>query len=196
MASWKPSNASDIIPFIHAQVEINLRDIFGADGYVALRPGSFASNTRQWKDGLEKGEVEIYLPSMTVDGIVPEDIGRVGGRVLAKGPQDESRALYLYGPRLMSQEENVNILAKVLGKDVKVKSLEREEAYKMLTEKRGLPPALAEYMTKQADQNPAGSQVFGFAVGEEELSNVEKYSGRPATTFEQWAEQNKQMFVS
>ncbi len=188
---------SDVIPYIHAQVEINLRDIFGADGYVAARPGSFASNSRQWKAGIEKGEVEIYMPEAMVDGIVPEDIGRVCGKVLAKGPQDESRALYLYGPRLMSQEQQVKTIAGVLGKEVKIKSLGREEAYKMLTEQRGMPPPLAEYMTRQAPEpTPGVSRVFGFAVGEEELSNVEEYSGKPATTFEAWAQQNKQMFVS
>jgi len=38
--------------------------------------------------------------------------------------------------------------------------------------------------------------VFGYSVREKELSHVQKYSGKEATTFEKWVEQNKQIFVS
>jgi uncharacterized protein YbjT (DUF2867 family) len=188
---------SEVIPYVHAQVEINLEEIFGADGFVAVRPGSFASNTLQYKAGLEKGEVKIYRPDAKVDCIVPEDIGRVCGTVLSKGPQDEQRAIYLYGPKLLSQTDSVRTLAKALGKNPKIVSADEQDAYKMFVEERGVPVALAKYMISRAGKTATGhSQVFGYPVSEEQLSNVQKYSGRKATTFEEWAEQNKQMFVS
>jgi len=192
----KAIEPSEIIPYIHAQVEINLGEIFGPDGFVAARPGSFASNTAQYKAGLEKGEVKIYMPDAKVDCIVPEDIGRVCGTVLAKGPQDEQRAIYLYGPDLLTQMDSVKILAKVLGKNPKIVSADEQEAYKMF-EERGAPAPMARYMINRSGTNiTEPSQVFGYPVTEEQLSNVQKYSGRKATTFEEWAEQNKQMFVS
>jgi uncharacterized protein YbjT (DUF2867 family) len=193
----KAIQPSEVIPYVHAQVEINLGEIFGADGFVAVRPGSFASNTRQYKAGLEKGEVKIYGPDAKVDCIVPEDIGRVCGTVLSKGPQDEQRAIYLYGPKLLSQTDSVRTLAKALGKNPKIVSADEQDAYKMFVEERGVPVPLAKYMISRAGRTATGhSQVFGYPVSEEQLSNVQKYSGRKATTFEEWVEQNKQMFVS
>lgn len=193
----KAIQPSEIIPYGHAQVEINLGEVFGTDGFVAARPGSFASNTRQYKAGFEKGEVKIWMPDATVDCIVPEDIGRVCGTVLAKGPQDEQRAIYLYGPELLSQRDSVMIVAQVLGKSPKIEIVAEEDAYKMFVEERGLPAPLARYMTSQGGKPFTGhSQVFGYSVEEEQLSNVQKYSGRKATTFKEWVEHNKQMFVS
>ena len=188
---------SEVIPYVHAQVEISLGEIFGTDGFVAVRPGSFASNTLQYKAGLEKGEVKIHMPDAKVDCIVPEDIGRVCGRVLAKGPQNEQRAIYLYGPELLSQTDSVRILAKALGKNPRIETANEQDAYKMFVEERGVPVLVAKYMIRQAGKTVTErSQVFGYPVSEEQLSNVQKYSGRKGTTFEEWVEQNKQMFVS
>ena len=188
---------NDIIAYMHAQVEIVLQEVFGADQFVAVRPGSFASNTVLYKAGLAKGEVKVFGPDALVDNIVPEDIGRVCGTVLAKGPQDERRAIYLYGPELLSQMECVKILAKVLGKSPKLEIADEQEALKMFVEERGLPPFLAKYMVEQSGKTAADkSLVFGYPIKEEDLPNVEQYSGRRATTFEEWAEQNKQSFLS
>ena len=193
----KAIQPSEIIPYVHAQVEINLGEIFGADGFVAVRPGSFASNVRQYKAGLAKGEVKIYGPDAKVDYIVPEDIGRVCGAILSKGPQDEQRAIYLYGPELVSQADSVRILAKALGKDPKIESADEQYAYKMFVEERGVAVPVAKYMISRTGRTATGpNQVFGYPVSEEQLSNVQKYSGRKATRFEEWVEQNKQMFAS
>jgi uncharacterized protein YbjT (DUF2867 family) len=189
----------DLIPYMHAQVEIHLGQVFGPGGFVAARPGSFASNTLQYKAGLAQGRVKIYAPEATVDCIVPEDIGRVCGTVLARGPPTPPAApMYLYGPQLLSQVDTVKILAKVLGKDATIESADEKEAYKIYVEERGVPPPFAEYMIRQATKSVAGGQglgVFGYSLTQEELSNVEKYSGKKATTFEEWAEQNKHRFT-
>lgn len=185
-----------LIPFIHAQVEINLGEVFGANSYVAARPGSFASNEYMYKAGLEAGTVKIFNPDATVDCIVPEDIGRFCGTVLAKGPpQDGERHVYLYGPQLLRLEDVVRTIAKVLGKDPQIVPVDEQDAAK-LYEERGFPPAIANsFATQLAKKVPAPS-VFGTPIKEEEMSNVEKYTGNKATTFEQWVEKNKQMFVS
>jgi uncharacterized protein YbjT (DUF2867 family) len=188
---------SEVIPYLHAQVEINLREVFGADGFVAARPGSFASNLRQYKPGLERGEVKVFMADATVDCIVPEDIGAVCGTVLAKGPLDKERAIYLYGPKLLSQREAVRIVAKALGKDPGIRAATEQDAYKMFIEERGVPLPIAKYMISRASKTvPGHLQVFGYPVTEEQLLNVQKYSGRKATSFEDWVEQNKQSFVS
>ncbi|CAM1508164.1 Fc.00g050120.m01.CDS01 [Cosmosporella sp. VM-42] len=189
---------SEVIPYIHAQVEIQLREILGEDKFVAIRPGSFASNTRQYKAGLRNGEVRVYGLDSKVDCIVPEDIGRVSGTVLANGPpQDGERALYLYGPELMSQATCVRTLADALGQNPRIEPASEEEAYKLFVEGRGMPDALAKYMVNQPKRKVVGdSHVFGYPVPKEHLSNVEKYSGRKATTFAEWARENKEVFLS
>ena len=193
----KAIQPSELIPYAHAQVEISLGEIYGADGFVAVRPAYFASNTRQYKAGLAKGEVKVYVPDATVDCIVPEDIGRVSGTVLAKGPQDEQRVIYLFGPELRSQADAVRVLAKVLGKNPKIESADEQEAYKIFVEEFGMAPPIAKYMISLTGTKATGrNQVFGFPVSEEDASNVQKYSGKKATTFEEWAERNKQLFLS
>ncbi|KAK5050834.1 hypothetical protein LTR84_003393 [Exophiala bonariae] len=188
---------SEVIPYFHAQVEMNLKEAFGAGGYIAARPGSFASNTLQYKAGLESGLVKIFAPNSTVDCIAPEDIGRACGKALVEGPQDENTAMYLYGPQLISQADCVKTLAKVLGKNPTIEPMEREEAYKSFTEERRWPAPLAEYMIRQLEAtDSARSLTCGYSVDAEQLSNVEKYTGKKGITFEEWAEQNKQMFIS
>jgi uncharacterized protein YbjT (DUF2867 family) len=193
----KAVEPSEIIPYLHAQVEVNLKEIFGADGYVALRPGSFAGNTLQYKGGLQKGEVKIHGPDAKVDNIVQKDIGVVGGTILATGPQDENRAIYLYGPELISQKDVVKIIAEELGKSIKTEKSDDKEAYKLYVEERKVPPPIAEYLIRRGGGSDAGKQqVFGYTVTDEQLTNVEKYSGKKATTFREWVKQNKDIFVS
>jgi uncharacterized protein YbjT (DUF2867 family) len=190
---------SEVISFLHAQVEINLREIFGVDGFVAARPGSFATNTLQYKLGLQEGLVKIHGPDEKVDCIVQEDIGRVCGTVLANGPRDWERAIYLYGPKLLPQTEVVEILARVLGKSVKIEAADEKDAYKMLVEVRGVPAPIAKYLVNQVEESMSNAErntVFGYPVSEEQLSNIQKYTGKNATTFEEWAEQNKHIFSS
>lgn len=187
------------IPWVHAQVEIVLRDVFGKDGFVALRPGSFATNNIAIKQDLHRGTVRIYKPDRLIDHIVPEDIGRVAGTILAKEPQDEERAILLFGPKLWSPVDTTNIIAKKVGKDPKIVFIEEPEAYEMFVKEGapgGLPEVLVRYILDMVNKSvPGQSDVWGFPVTEKLLHNVEKYSGKKATTFEDWAEQNKQMFM-
>lgn len=187
---------ADLIPYMHARVEMSLRDVFGEHAYVAARPGAFASNTAQYKAGLQAGEVGVFGLQSVVDCIVPADIGRVCGTVLAHGPPaDGQRHLYLYGPRLYSQEECVGVLARGLAKEPKIVAVAEQDAHKLFGH---MPPALVDYMIRhQRMPVPSGElQVFGYPVTQDQLSNVERYSGSKATTFPEWVEQNKQLFLS
>jgi uncharacterized protein YbjT (DUF2867 family) len=133
------------IPYVDAQVKIVLREVFGKDGFVAVRPGSFASNTIQIKKELERGVVRIYKSDRKLDHIVPEDIGRVAGTILAKGPQDAEQAILLFGPELWSPVETTRIIEKKLGKDPKIAFIEEPEAYELFVEGAlgGVPESLA-----------------------------------------------------
>ncbi|KAL8955399.1 MAG: hypothetical protein Q9183_006664 [Haloplaca sp. 2 TL-2023] len=133
-----------------------------------------------------------------MDCIAPEDIGRVSGTVLAKGPQVEQRVIYLYGPELTSQSDCVKIIASVLGKEVKIEERDAESAYKMFTEEESMPPPLAEYLVKQFGKRfPEGvDAAFGTTIDRKHMENVERYSGKKAMTFKEWVENNKAKFLS
>ena len=186
---------SDVIPWAHAQVEISLTEVFGEDRFVPLRPGSFSSNNMQYKKGLEDGLVKITGPDMQVDNIVPEDIGRVGGTVLAKGLEGKDRVIYLYGEELLTQRETVEVMAKVLGKSAKIEKSSEEEAIEMF-KARGIPAPLMDYMIRRSRVTPsAGLNVFGYSLEKEELKNVQKYTGKKFTTFEEWMQTVKGAFA-
>jgi uncharacterized protein YbjT (DUF2867 family) len=189
---------SDAIPYGHAKIEMTLTEIVGQDGFVAVRPGNFASNTLQYKPGLASGKVMVALPDSQVDCIVPKDIGRVCGTILVNGPPpDGERTPYLYGPQLIKNRDLVKLLLTTLGKEaVAVEDADNETAYKMFTEQRRLPPLVAKYMVDRGSVNAGPDSVYGYKIMREELSNVEKYSGRKGTSILQWLEENKTLFLA
>ena len=186
---------SELIPWAHAQVELSLTEVFGEDAFVPLRPGSFSSNNMQYKQGLTDGLVKIMGPDAQVDNIVPEDIGRVGGTVLAKGLEGKDRIIYLYGEELLSQKDTVEVMAKVLGKSPKIQESSDEEAIEMF-KKRGIPEPLMDYMIRQSRATPSGGiNIFGYSVEKEDLKNVHRYTGKKFTTFEEWMQTVKGAFA-
>ena len=59
----------DLLPYVHAQVEANLEDVFGADAHVAVRPGCFITNLLSEKEGIVKNDVKMSLQTL---------IGKIG----------------------------------------------------------------------------------------------------------------------
>jgi hypothetical protein len=56
----KDVESRDLIPYIHAQVEINLDEVFGPENYVAVRPGGFAANLMRNKSGIAAGGQALH----------------------------------------------------------------------------------------------------------------------------------------
>lgn len=186
----------DIIDYLHAQVELNLESIFGREHFVALRPGSFASNELQYAPSFRKGEVvRITFPRQRVDCIVPQDIGLVAGTILAKGPpEDGNRTIYLYGPHFLRPGDIVATITRVLGRKPQVKACEEADARKVLVE-RGNPPPLAEYFMRQSLRcTGQDGEIVGRRVNPADRENVQKYGGAKATTFEEYVRENRGEF--
>lgn len=187
---------ADVIPYVHAQVELNLEAVFGKDGVVALRPGSFVGNNMQFKPGILEGEVKMYAPEAHIDNIVQEDIGRVGGTILAKGPPTDTRHIYLYGPMMKSRGDTAKAIASAIGKDAKIVGLNKEEAVEEFKKAAHTPEPVIDYMIRRLTLGKEGKgELLGYSVSPEEHSNVEKYSGTKATTLEEWLSANKQLFA-
>lgn len=188
--------ANDIIPFIHAQVEIQLENVFGPNNFVAIRPGFFATNSLMyWGRGIKAGEVDLCVPDGKQDMITPDDMGRVSGTVLANGPKDGQRHVYLFGPDLLPQEEALEIIQKrALKQPIKVNKVTDQEGIKRVFLQTGLPASMADYfswkmMTFQGNTGLEDRPLFN-----EGVENVQRYTGRPSQKFEDWVEANKSLF--
>ncbi|OQE26930.1 hypothetical protein PENFLA_c006G03563 [Penicillium flavigenum] len=184
---------SDIIPYSHAQVEINLDEIFGPENYVAVRPGGFATNMLRNKSDIAAGEVKLYTPNFKLDCVTPIDMGRVSGTILSQGPKNEQRKVYVYGPQIISMSDAIHTIAKVLGKNVKITTINAEEALEQHLS-HGLPKPLAEYMIRRFGSDDNGNVPR--AHYEEGVQNVQLYTGGPSTGFEKWVATNKDLFTA
>ncbi|KAF7328746.1 NmrA-like family protein [Mycena venus] len=191
--------AQEIIPYAHAQGEAALQEVFGESGYVALRPGGFASNSLRWAGMVKAGSVKMPYPEAKFDWIVPEDIGRAGGTILVNGPSSTGgeKSVLLCGPELISQGDAVKIIGRVVGKEVAVEAISDEEAIKRMVSE-GRPEHIAKYLVKTLGEGFQGaklSQETLFASDEYKaaVENVRKYAGK-ATTLVEWATENKGAF--
>lgn len=188
---------ADYIPYAHAQVEIRLSEIFGDDNYVALRPGGFSTNASMWYgDGIKAGKVRMFAPEAAFDCITPDDMGAVGGVVLAKGAQDGQRIVYLFGPEMVQQQDVIRIISDVLGKEVKVEWTDAEGAKQGFIDS-GQPPPIAGYLAGRiGDVGPEGFEADCPGLHAEGVENIKKYLGRPALDFRTWVEANKDLFTA
>jgi uncharacterized protein YbjT (DUF2867 family) len=183
---------SEVIPYVHAQIELNLDEVYGDEHYVALRPGGFATNMLRFKAGVLAGHVRLYGPDFKFDCITPSDMGRVSGTILATGPKNDQKKVYLYGPQVLTQRDAIGIIGDVLGKHIKVSELNSQEASDEFL-RTGVPKPVADYMVRKlgntADDD--NSERKHYEIG---VSNVKLYTGRPATSFAEWVKQNRDLF--
>jgi len=184
----------DVIAYVHAQVELSLDAVFGAENYVAIRPGNFATNLLQNKDGIVAGEVKLYGGDFLTDNITPIDMGTVSGTILATqtGPKDKQDKVYLFGPQVISIADSIRLVGKVLNKEVKITTIGPDEAREQF-EKNHMPKPFADYMVKKLGEEQNESKER--PKYREGVDNVERYTGRKATGLEDWVRDNKELFA-
>lgn len=193
--------ASEFIPFFHAQIEINLEEIFGAHGYLAVRPAYFANNSLRWKGMVRAGEVKIIYPDTKFDWISPRDIGNVCGTLLTAerpiidGPDGPKNFVFLVGPEVMSLREGVGVIGRVIGKDIRVTELDEEQGLEVFVKEEGMAEPVARQLIKAFGAMAERKHYFFQDPDYDQIaSNIEKYTGRRPTRFQEWVEENKQEF--
>ncbi|KAF8214361.1 hypothetical protein K438DRAFT_1803267 [Mycena galopus ATCC 62051] len=182
--------AQELIPYAHVQVELALQEIFGEQGYVALRPAGFASNSLRWAGMVKAGFVKIPYPEFKLDWIVPEDIGCAGATILVGGPSSTGgkKSVSLCGSELISQGDAAKIIGRVVGKEVTVEAIGDEEAVRGIVAS-GLPEPIAKYLVKQLSEEA----LFTSDKYEVGVENLRKYTGK-VTTLVEWATENRVAF--
>lgn len=149
-----------------------------------LRPNSFMSNALRWLPQLENGDV-IRGPfgDVPVSTIHPDDLGAVAARALTTSDH-EGKTYRLSGPEALRPAEQVAILAKFSGRDLRFDAQTDEEAR---AEMEGQMPK--EYVD-------AFFEFFSEGTVDETTVHptVKDVTGQEPRTFEQWAEAHADAF--
>jgi uncharacterized protein YbjT (DUF2867 family) len=198
LVSPTPEASKDLhfITKFHAETEMQLRG--SGLSYVAVRPAFFNSNMFWYLDGIKKGEVELFGLEARQDFIAPEDIGTVAGMLLATPSArlaengEKGKAIFLCGPKIMEVREALGIVAEALGKEVKAKSLDEEEALKRMAH---FPREFAESIVASTKGNIPPRSDYTEDRWRPAVENLRKYLGREPTSFGDWVQAHKEEFV-
>ncbi|MEV4319737.1 NAD(P)H-binding protein [Actinocrispum sp. NPDC049592] len=142
-----------------------------------LRPRAFMSNVLRWMPQLEAGDtVRAPFPDVRLACVDPRDIAAVAMHALTEEGHD-GRIYDLTGPESLLPAEQLAVVSRVLKRDLKFVGMTNEEARADM--EANMP---VEYV----------DAFFNFyvdgALDESEVHpDVEKVTGRPAGTFDQWA---------
>jgi uncharacterized protein YbjT (DUF2867 family) len=144
-----------------------------------LRASGFMSNAvRDWLPQLRAGdEVAAPFADVPIALIDPADIAAVAATVLIDG-RHRGEVLRLTGPEPLMPGEQVEILADVLGRELRFEGLSDERARADL---EGTMPQ--EYVEATFRYFSDGTYDDGRVT-----DTVERVAGRPARSFRQWAE--------
>jgi uncharacterized protein YbjT (DUF2867 family) len=149
-----------------------------------LQPNSFMANAFRWLPQLEKGDV-IRGPfgDVAISTIHPDDLGAVAARALTTD-EHEGQTYRLSGPEALRPAEQVAIMAKYTGRDLRFDAQSDEEAR---AEMEGqMPKAYVD----------AFFEFFSEGTVDETTVHptVEQVTGREPRSFEDWAEEHADAF--
>jgi uncharacterized protein YbjT (DUF2867 family) len=149
-----------------------------------LQPNSLMSNTFRWKGQLEAGDV-VRLPfaNVPIATIDPDDLGAVAAVALTSSEHD-GRAYRLSGPESLLPADQVRILARLLGRDLRFEAQPDAEARGEMSE--AMPADYVEAFFRFF--------VYGEVDESQVLATVEEITGRRPRTFEQWARAHAEAF--
>ena len=171
-------NLSNAVAAYHIRSERSLQE--SGIPVALLRPNSFMSNALRWLGQIQSGsKIREAFADVAVATNDPRDVAAVGAVALeAEAP--ETRAYRITGPTALRPLERVEILAEVLGRELRFEPLSNEEARKQMSE--SMPP---EYVD-------AFFEFFVDGAVDETtvLATAAEVTGRPPRTFRQWAEEH------
>jgi uncharacterized protein YbjT (DUF2867 family) len=149
-----------------------------------LRPGAFATNALGWRESIRaRSTVEVPYPDAQFAPIHQGDIAAVAQTVLASG-EHVGEVLSLSGPASLTVRQQVATIAEVLGRDISLVELTRQQAFD------GRPEFIP------ADVMESLLDTYARYVGRPSLvtDTVEAVTGAPARDFRRWVEDHRVEF--
>ncbi|WP_225096605.1 NAD(P)H-binding protein [Streptomyces sp. CoH27] len=170
------------IHIMHATAERQIRD--SGLAWTFLRPGAFATNALQWASQIRAGDTVrgVYADGLSAP-IHEDDMAAVAERALLDGGH-EGAVHRLTGPAATSNAEQVAAIGAALGRKLTFVETDPREA----------GPELFPHVPPQMLQRLL--QTFADTVGvpPEINDTVEKLTGTPARTFDEWARDHVEDF--
>jgi uncharacterized protein YbjT (DUF2867 family) len=173
--------ATDPITTLHRAGEEAIRD--SGIGWTFLRPTAFMSNALNWA-GMIAGDQVVYAPFAVGQAAVvdPADIAAVAAACLTQDGHDH-RIYELTGPDPLSPADQVAILSKVLGRDLRYAEADPAGSVAQMVS-YGMPEDLASAIIEQFR-----STLEPWSP--EPTSDVSAVTKRPARTFADWAQAHR-----
>ncbi|MFJ9431532.1 NAD(P)H-binding protein [Streptomyces sp. NPDC101490] len=154
--------------------------------WTMVQPRSFMSHALGWAPGIRSSGITHALhPHSRNACVAPEDIAEVSALLLGDTGH-HFRSYQLTGPQPLSAHEQSAVLSRVLGRPLRCRELTPEEAHTRYT--RRYSPAMADALIASAGRQLAGAKA-------QTTDTVERLTGRPATTFAQWAAGHRDRFA-
>ncbi|SFE24947.1 Uncharacterized conserved protein YbjT, contains NAD(P)-binding and DUF2867 domains [Paenibacillus algorifonticola] len=156
--------------------------------WTILRPIEFMKNSLYgWAESIQKeGKVRHAFPDSLSARIHENDIASVAVRALIE--QGHHNKVYnLTGPEALSIRSMVKQISEVIGKPIDLIELTEEQARQEWKE-QGYDDEFINYFIIEMGKNPP---METYTV----LPTVEEVTGKPARTFAQWVNENKQNFI-
>jgi uncharacterized protein YbjT (DUF2867 family) len=151
--------------------------------FTHLEPGEFMANATLWARQIRAGDVvRDTCGDATNAPIAQEDVAAVAARVLLSDAH-EGRSYELTGPASLSRREKVAEIARALGRELRYVELPRDEAIE----------ELAKDMGDHAAWYVDGQETL-LTYPQRAVPTVAELTGRPATTFLEWARANAHLF--
>jgi uncharacterized protein YbjT (DUF2867 family) len=191
------NTAFDHISAVHAQAEMAL----AASGlaYAAVRPAYFNTNLYWNKAEIKNGEAGLLYPEIKYDFIAPEDIGTVCGAILAEpafqtpdAGMQKSKIVSLCGPQIMTQRRAHEVIAEVIGREIKVRELSEEEWKAKVS---FMPPPARDALLKGMRKSHEGYDLYADGFWEDAKASLEKYKKGEAMGFAEWVEAHREEFT-
>ncbi|CAM3819081.1 NAD(P)H-binding protein [Nocardiopsis rhodophaea] len=151
-----------------------------------LEPGPFAMNARDWwaYPIREFGVVRWVYPESRLASIHEADVADAAAVALLEDDH-VGREYTLSGPEALTQAEQVEVIGRVIGRDLVFQEIGEDEAKTMLA-RHGVPAVICDWlMTTLASLVGAPAEVD---------DSVERITGRPGRTFEQWVADHADIF--
>ncbi|MFF9087764.1 NAD(P)H-binding protein [Streptomyces sp. NPDC014991] len=154
--------------------------------WTMIQPRLFMSHALAWASSIRRAGVTYALhPHSRNACIAPEDIAEASARVLGDG-KHHFQSYQLTGPQSLTAHEQSAVLAELLGRPIVCRELSRAEAHASYS--RRYSPAMADALVDGAERQLAGAKA-------RTTNTVEQLTGRPATTFAEWAAGHKDRFA-
>jgi uncharacterized protein YbjT (DUF2867 family) len=148
-----------------------------------LEAGEFMANALMWAPQIKAGDVvRDANPEAATAPIAMADIAAVAARVLLEDGH-EGRIHTLTGPETLTRRERIHQIGQALGRDLVYQELDRDTAIAELR------PSMGEYAVRYVD-----GQASMVDHPQRATTTVSDITGRPGTTFAQWARANADLF--